>query len=287
MLAVPGARLYSEARGAGPLLVCIVGGNGDAEVFAQMGAKLASQFTVVSYERRGFARSPLDRPLDRPLDGPDDDAARIAIDADDARRVIEAHGGGPAYVLGSSSGAIVGLALLARSPAVVRTLVAHEPPMVTLLPDSAAWLARFEHVHETYVADGAAAALAEFGEAIGLQGLRSPPPEAHLAMHLPPAIAAMMERMPANQAFMLEHEVRAYPRFAPDVDALRAEARKLMLGIGRDTSDGVLSQPARRLARSVGAPVVEFAGGHVGYMTHPEVFAGELAAVLVQDRRAA
>jgi acetyltransferase/esterase len=279
MLAVPGAKLYTEARGAGPLLLCIVGGNGDAEVFAQMAAQLASQFTVVSYERRGFARSPLDGQLD--------DAARIAVDADDALRVIEAYGGGPAYVLGSSSGAIVGLALLARAPAAVRTLVAHEPPMVTLLPDAAAWLARFEHVHQTYVASGVGAALAEFGAAVGLPGLRPPPLGAHLATHVPPAIAGMIERMPANQAFMLEHEVREYPQFTPDIDALRAAARKLVLGIGRDTEDGVLSQPARRLARSVGAPVVDFAGGHVGYMTHPEVFAGELAALLVPGRGAA
>jgi len=94
-LAVPGARLYTERRGTGPLLVCIVGGNGDAEVFGRLGALLGRQFTVVAYDRRGFARSPLDAPVD--------DAARIALDADDAVRVIERHGG-PAHVLGSSSG---------------------------------------------------------------------------------------------------------------------------------------------------------------------------------------
>jgi pimeloyl-ACP methyl ester carboxylesterase len=277
MLAVPRARLYTETRGSGPLLLCIVGGNGDAEVFSRMAALLERQFTVVSYERRGFSRSP--------VDGPVDDAARIAIDAEDALRVIEAHGGGPAYVLGSSSGAIVGLALLARARDAVRLLVAHEPPVVSLLPDSADWFARLDHVHATYAASGITAAIAEFGAAVGLDGMHIPP--GVRAAQLPPAIAGMFARMPANQAFFLEHEVRQYPRFAPDVAALRAAARKLVFGIGADSSDVVLPGPARWLGRMVGAPVVKFAGGHVGYMTHPEAFAGELSALLVQDRRAA
>lgn len=275
-LAVPGARLYTETRGAGPLLVCIVGGNGDAEVFGRLGALLAPQLTVVSYDRRGFARSP--------VDGPVDDAARIAVDVDDALAVIDARGGGPAFVLGSSSGAIVGLALVARRPAAVRLLVAHEPPVVTLLPDAAAWLARLDHVYATYLASGATAAIAEFGAAVGLDGMHLPPELA--PSQLPPPIAALLERIPANQAFFLEHEIRQYPRFAPEIAALQAAARKLVLGVGRDSSEAVLPRPARALARAVGVPVVEFAGGHVGYMTHADAFAAELAALLTPDRRA-
>src|SRR4051812_5159221 len=95
LVAVPGARLHVEIRGTGPVLLCIVGGNGDAEVFARMAAGLANRFTVVSYDRRGFARSPLD-------EAPDD-AARLAADGDDVARLIEHLGAGPAYVFGSSS----------------------------------------------------------------------------------------------------------------------------------------------------------------------------------------
>jgi len=279
MLAVPGARLYTETRGSGPLLVCIVGGNGDPEVFARMAVSLERQFTVVSYERRGFSRSP--------VDGPIDDAARIAADVEDALRVIDAHGGGPAYVLGSSSGAIVALDLLARRPGAVRTLVAHEPPVVTLLPDGADWLARLDHVHATYLASGLAAAIAEFGAVVGLPEMRTPTPEMLRAATLPPGIAAMFARMAANQVFWLEHEVRPYPRFVPDVAALRSAARQLVLAVGREPPDAMLAQPARCLARAVGAPVAEFAGGHVGYMTHPERFAEELAALLAPGHRAA
>ena len=50
--------------------------------------------------------------------------------------LVSALGGGPADVFGSSGGAVVGLALVTARPGQVRTLVAHEPPVVELLPDS-------------------------------------------------------------------------------------------------------------------------------------------------------
>jgi acetyltransferase/esterase len=270
-LSVPGARLYTETRGSGPVLVCIVGGNGDAEVFGQIAAALAGQFIVVTYDRRGFTRSP--------LDGPVDDATRIAIDADDAARVIEHTGGGPAYVFGSSSGAIVGLDLLARHPASVRTLVAHEPPLVTLLPDSATWLALFDDVHATYLASGVDLAMAKFLAGVGLQGPRAVPP----GVQLPPQVAAMLARMSANGAFWLQHELRSYPRFAPDMAALRAVAAKLVLGVGRDPQDAPLTRPARVLAKLLHVPVAELVGGHVGYATNAAEFAAELGKLLTVE----
>src|SRR6266496_5679864 len=73
---VSGAQLYTETRGAGPLLLFVVGGNGDPAVFSGVAGRLAGDFTVVTYARRGFARSP--------VDGPVDDANRIFADVEDA-----------------------------------------------------------------------------------------------------------------------------------------------------------------------------------------------------------
>lgn len=267
-LAVPGARLHTETRGAGPALVFIVGANGDAEVFAQVAGALAARFTVVTYDRRGFVRSPLDRPVA--------DADRLAIDVDDAMRVIEHRARGPAHVFGSSSGAIVGLALLARDRARVGTLVAHEPPMVAMLPDGARWLAAFDDVHATYLASGTGAAMARFAAVVGQPVPRQPPAGAQL----PPNITAMLSRMAANQAFSLERELPHYPRFAPDLGALRAASGQLALAVGRESRGLVLEQPARLLAESLRVPVAEFPGGHVGYLTHARAFALQLGALL-------
>jgi pimeloyl-ACP methyl ester carboxylesterase len=86
--AVSGAQLYTETRGAGPLLLFVVGGNGDPAVFSGVADRLAADFTVVTYARRGFDRSP--------VDGPVDDANRICADVEDAVALIARCGDGPA-----------------------------------------------------------------------------------------------------------------------------------------------------------------------------------------------
>jgi hypothetical protein len=45
---VSGAQLYTETRGAGPLLLFVVGGNGDPAVFSGVAGRLAGDFTVVT-----------------------------------------------------------------------------------------------------------------------------------------------------------------------------------------------------------------------------------------------
>src|SRR5262249_59794224 len=130
-LRVPGAALYYEVGGSGPVLLLICGGVYDAAGYAALAERLAGRYTVVTYDRRGNSRSPLDGP---PA------PQRIQVHGDDAHRVLSAVGvtaSEPAHVFGNSSGAMIGLELAARHPEQVRTLVAHEPPIFELLPDPA------------------------------------------------------------------------------------------------------------------------------------------------------
>ncbi len=127
-LTVPGAQLYFEVIGDGPLLIMIPGAAGTGEVFRPLIGPLAEQYQVVTYDRRGFSRSE--------LDGPQDYDHRLDTDADDVRRLIEELTDKPAIVFGNSSGAIVALEVLIRFPQWVDTVVAHEPPVVNLLPDA-------------------------------------------------------------------------------------------------------------------------------------------------------
>src|SRR5512132_852722 len=115
-LKVPGATLYYEVRGSGPVLLCITGGPTDAGMFRDLAGRLADRYTVVSYDQRGHSRSELDgEPEDIP----------VGAHADDAAAILAAVGNGPAYVYGSSGGGTIGLELVARHPALVRTFVAH------------------------------------------------------------------------------------------------------------------------------------------------------------------
>ncbi len=262
-VAVPGARLHTDLRGSGPLLVCAVGGNGDPTVFGPLADLLAPRWTVLTYVRRGFVRSPVDGEV-----GPD----KLGADVEDLALLIERHGG-PAVVLGSSSGAIVVLELLVRRPELVRAAIAHEPPLVGLLEDRDAIVARFDTVFATYRREGVVAAMAEFGEITGV-AVRRPPPGEEPA-EIPPEFVAMRERWPTNTAFWFEHEYGPYPVHPLDVAALREHADRLVLAVGAVSraEDQLASRPNLVLARELGLTPLEFPGGHLGYVEDPAGFA--------------
>jgi pimeloyl-ACP methyl ester carboxylesterase len=265
---VPGATLYCERRGQGPLLLLVPGGSGDAGGFAMVADALAGDFTVVSYDRRGFGRSR--------LAAPPDDGVRLAADVGDARGLLEHFGGGRGLVMGSSSGAIVGLELLARHPEAVERLVAHEPPLVGLLPDGADQLAFFDRVFATFERDGVDAALQQFNQHIGAEPMPVPPPGAKL----PPHVAELIDRLKANLAFFMVHELRQYPATAPDLAALAAAGAKLVLAGGAAGRQHVPYRPNLVLAERLGTEVVDFPGDHIGYVQHPAEFAARLTEVI-------
>ena len=77
-LKVPGATLYYETWGAGPLLLVIPGGPQDAGVFSDIARNLADRYTVVPYDPRGNSRSAFDgEPTELSLDQQADDAAAL------------------------------------------------------------------------------------------------------------------------------------------------------------------------------------------------------------------
>jgi pimeloyl-ACP methyl ester carboxylesterase len=139
-LEVPGARLYYDVQGSGPVLM-LVGHPMGVSGFATIAPLLAETYTVVTYDPRGFARST--------IDDPDQDAEPDLL-ADDVRRVLEAVGEVPAHVFGSSGGAVTGLALVAHYPGHVKTLVAHEPPLALLLPQADEAPTRIHEIYDTY-----------------------------------------------------------------------------------------------------------------------------------------
>src|SRR5262245_18012121 len=145
-LEVPGATLTydvrpSETTTEPPLFLL-----GSPMAAAGFGT-LASHFpdrTIITYDPRGSERSVRADPTSR-ID-PD-------ISADDIHAVIEAvieaAGLGPVDVFASSGGAVNTLALVARYPDDVRTLVAHEPPLASILPYREAAIAACRAVHDT------------------------------------------------------------------------------------------------------------------------------------------
>ncbi len=145
-LEVPGASLYYEIRGSGPVLI-LIALRGDSVGFASIAPLLASDYTVVTYDPRGISRST--------IEDSSQDASPDLI-ADDVHRLLTVVSTEPAYVFGSSGGAIAGLALATARPGQTRSLVAHEPPLVELLPDRQQMLAAIDEVYDTYRTQGPA-----------------------------------------------------------------------------------------------------------------------------------
>lgn len=121
-----GAELYYEQRGSGPLLLLISGAEGDAEEWARVTPLLEDRFTILTYDRRGFSRSP--RPAGY-------DGTTVEEQADDAAALLSTLAVGPIDVWGNSSGAIIALALTLKHPEAVRGAMLHEPPLFAGMAD--------------------------------------------------------------------------------------------------------------------------------------------------------
>lgn len=263
-LPVPGARLHYEVRGAGPLLI-LVGAPMDSGPFTPLAEALADAYTVVTTDPRGISRST--------VDDPDRDATPEQR-ADDLRRIVTSFGEEPADVFGSSGGAVTGLVLAARSPQYVRTLVAHEPPLLTLLPDARERLAEVEEVRRTFLAEGQGAAWAKFLAAAGTPGPGPGPDQAP-----PPPPSPEQE---ANGAFMLGHMLRGITHHRPSLEALRTGGTRIVPAAGGTSSGQTAHRAAAALAERLGCGLTVFPGGHAGFAEHPTAFAGLLRDVLVR-----
>jgi clorobiocin biosynthesis protein CloN7 len=267
-LDVPGARLYYERRGSGPLLL-MLGSPMDSTGFAPLANALADDYSVVTYDPRGIGNSTREDTSEDVT--PDQQAA-------DVYRLLSALGGEPAYVFGSSGGAVVGLALVTAHPDQVRTLVAHEPPVVELLPDKERVRAQIEDIYDTYRADGAEKAMQKFmahaglGEGVG-QGADAPRWE--------PSPEEMAQMRATTEQF-LTHLIRPTTRYRPDIQALRAASTHIVVAGGATSKGQLANRTAVALADQLGTAVVDFPGDHGGFVALPEQFGRVLDQVLTE-----
>jgi pimeloyl-ACP methyl ester carboxylesterase len=271
-LDVPAATLYYKLRGSGPPLLVLPGGDGDADAADALADELADRFTILTYDRRGLARSPVDDATVAP---------GIAGHAEDAHRLLASLVHEPAFVLGISIGALIGLDLLARHPEQVRLLVAHEPPATELLPEPArAEATRLQdEVEQAFRRDGIGPAMREF---VAIAGVDLNDREAAVALPQPKPQRA------ANLAFFLTHDAPAVRLHRLDIPALHALSPRIIPAAGSASRSAVGAERcARALADLLGTELVEFPGGHSAFALRPKAFAARLAEVLAAHADAA
>ena len=269
-LDVPGATLYYEIRGSGPLLLIIPGGPQDAGVFAGLARQLADRYTVVAYDPRGNSRSTITgEPEDQDLD----------LHGDDAARLIASLGDEPAHVFGTSGGAQIALNLAARYPDRVRAVVAHEPACLLMLDDPSEAMAADQAVYDTYRREGVDAAMQLFMDRTALRtrmdGGETPP---ELAPD--PEELETFERVSGNFEYWLAHGLMPLSLYRPDVVALRSGTPAIVVGTGEESAGQTIHAIGVALASKLGTAPVVFPGDHFGFESHTAQFADTLHQAL-------
>ena len=244
---------------------------------------LASHFpdrTIVTYDPRGLGRSTR-------KDGRTDHSPRVQ--ANDVHAVIEEIGAGPVEMFASSGGAVTALAVVAAYPDDVVTLVAHEPPLIPVLPDSAAAERARAAVRDAYEANGSSAGMAAF---IAMTSWRGEFTDEYFAQPAPDPVAFGMstEDDGSRDNPVLSDRSWAVSSYRPDVDALAAAPTRVVIAVGEESEGMFTGRTAVATAELLGQQATVFPshhggflGGEFGYAGQPEAFARRLRDVLGDD----
>jgi pimeloyl-ACP methyl ester carboxylesterase len=281
-LQVPGATLTYDVRQSDgttePPLV-LIGSPMGAGGFPTLASHFPDR-TVVTYDPRnnGEGRSTADDPS-VPI--------TPEVQADDVHAVIEAIGGGPVDMFASSGGAVVALALVAKYPDDVRTVVAHEPPLASLVPDREQALAACQAINDAYQANGAGAGMSKFMQVVMHGGPFTP--EVVGAPGPDPAMFGMPTEDDGERTdLMLAHNVVYLTSYEPDFEAVRRAPTRVVMAVGEESNGNLAQRGGEAAAERLGIDVTTFPGDHGGFgggeygqpPGKPDAFAAKLREVL-------
>jgi pimeloyl-ACP methyl ester carboxylesterase len=265
------------ADGRAPLFM--IGQPMDASGFNTLASHLPDR-TVITYDPRGLGRSTR-------KDGRVDNAP--TVQADDVHAVIDALNVGPVEIFASSGGAVTALALVAAYPNDVTTLVAHEPPLIPVLPDAAAAELARAGVRDAYEAKGSSAGMAAF---IAMTSWRGEFTDDYFAQPVPdPAQFGMSTEDNGSRGDpLLSDRSWAISSYRPDVDALAAAPTRIVIAVGEESVGTFTGRTSAATAELLGQQATVFPshhggflGGESGYAGQPEAFARKLRDVLDND----
>jgi pimeloyl-ACP methyl ester carboxylesterase len=277
-LEAPGATLTYDVRANDtstepPLF--LIGSPMGAAGFGSLAGHFGDR-TIITYDPRGAERSTKD-----------DSTTESTPEqhADDLHRII-GEVGGPVDMFASSGGAVNALALVAKYPEDVRTLVAHEPPLATILPDRENARAAVRAIADSYQRGGFGAGMAHF---MAITGHRGPFPD---DIGQQPGPDPSMFGMPADDDgsrndVMLAQNIITCTHYEPNFDALRSASTRIIPAAGSESEGEMANRGAHAVAERLGTqPAIfpshhgGFLGGEYGWPGKPDEFAARLREVL-------
>src|SRR5487761_1162713 len=280
-LATIGAEIVYDVHGPVPTAdgrppLFMIGQPMDASGFRTLASYFPDR-TVVTYDPRGLARSI--RKDSRVDNAP-------TVQADDVHAVIGALDAGPVEMFASSGGAVTALALVVAYPNDVTVLVAHEPPLVPVLPDAEAAERALAQFRDAYAAKGRGVGMAAF---IAMTSWRGEFNEEYFARSTPdPAQFGMpTEDDGSRDDPLLSDRSSAVSSYRPDFDALAAAPTRIVIAVGEESRGTFTGRTSVATAELLGQQATVFpshhggfVGGDSGYSGQPEAFARKLSEIL-------
>ncbi len=180
------------------------------------------------------------------------------------------------------------LALVAKQPEDVRTLVAHEPPAASALPDRENAQAAARAISETYKRSGWGAGMAHFMAVVSHQG-EFPDDYAQKAAPDPAMFGLPTEDDGLRTDVMLAQNLVSCTHYEHDFDALRSASTRIVLAAGAESAGEMAHRGAVAIAKRLGTEPVTFPSNHGGFLGgeygqqgDPEGFAAKLREVLTE-----
>ncbi len=259
-----GAELHVEVRGTGPAVV-LFGCPMDADAFAPLADRLASDHTVITSDPRGIKRSTV---ADRTCDVTPE---ILAADLIAILRHLEVE---TASVFGSSGGAVAALAFVQRHPDQVEVLVAHEPPLEQLLDDHVQLRHDTEEMVQTYLDGDLVGAWQRFFSSADIE-MPDEAVEAWIGKRTDPQELA-------DEQFFFAHTLRPSTYWQPDLTVLADQRHRIVVGVGSDSAGQVCDRTTATLAAAIDITPTPFVGDHTGFVEHPDRFAAQLRRAVEQ-----
>lgn len=273
-ISIEGDDLYYTVRGDGPPLLFIAGGGGEGNVFNAVANILTDHYQVITYDRRGNGRSTRHDPQN----------FEVSQQSRDAAALLTALSAAPAYIVGTSSGAVIALDIAKTQPQVARLIVVHEPPVVQVLPDRQKYLRFFADLYQMAYRWGSWPAMLRFIWALKFfwpmiwQALRSGQPQG--AAPLAPEPQGPQD----SSDFFLKGELLPVTNYLPDINRIKANNVNVVMAVGEWTRAHKLfyGRTAPIVAAQLGCPLAFFPGHHVSYEDQPIAWAAKLRTLLTE-----
>lgn len=255
---VNGVRLFYELHGTGAVPLVLVHGSWDSHHdWDLVVPRLAEVFRVLTYDRRGHSQS--ERPTGQ---------GSVREDVADLAALLQHLGLMPAWVVGNSFGASITLRLASERPELFRGLIAHEPPLFSLLgndPSLAPMLAdvqrKIRAVVERIASGDHAGAAEQFVEtvALGPGTWATVPPE--------------IQQVRIENAPTFFDEANDPEQLAFELEWISDFSKPALLTLGDESPPTFVPVVTRLSGALPHAEVVTLPGaGHVPHTTHPDAY---------------